>query len=93
MVRLGQVFVKINGGLHYFWRAVDYEDVVVENMRVGFQSCLHHVGFEVAGCYNKINTLHPRDGVDAALSPTASQCAKLVMLKSQEKREGIHEGN
>jgi hypothetical protein len=36
---------------------------------------------------------HPRDGVDAALSPTASQCAKLVMLKSQGKREGIHEGN
>jgi hypothetical protein len=34
-----------------------------------------------------------RDGVDAALSPTASQCAKLVMLKSQGKREGIHEGN
>ncbi len=33
------------------------------------------------------------DGVDAALSPTASQCAKLVMLKSQEKREGIHEGS
>jgi hypothetical protein len=33
------------------------------------------------------------DGVDAALSPTASQCAKLLMLKSQEKREGIHEGN
>ena len=25
------------------------------------------------------------DGVDAALSPTASQCAKLVMLKSREK--------
>ena len=24
------------------------------------------------------------DGVGAALSPTASQCAKLVMLKSQE---------
>lgn len=34
-----------------------------------------------------------RDGVDAALSPTAAQCAKLVMLTSQEKREGIHEGN
>jgi len=32
-----------------------------------------------------------RDGVDAALSPTASQCVKLVMLKSQEDREGIHE--
>jgi hypothetical protein len=29
--------------------------------------------------------------VDAALSPTASQCAKLVMLKSQEEREGIRE--
>ena len=32
-----------------------------------------------------------RDGVDAALSPTASQCAKLVMLKSQTKGEGTHE--
>jgi len=32
-----------------------------------------------------------RDGVDAVLSPRASQCAKLVMLKSQGKREGIHE--
>jgi hypothetical protein len=40
---------------------------------------------------NKFNWLRPRDGVDAALSPTASQCAKLVMLKSQEEREGIHE--
>lgn len=41
----------------------------------------------------KINYLRARDGVDAALSPTASQCAKLVVLKSQVKQEGIHEGN
>lgn len=27
------------------------------------------------------------------LSPTASQCAKLVVLDSQGKREGIHEGS
>jgi hypothetical protein len=41
-------------------------------------------------CFNGFRL---RDGVDAALSPTASQCAKLVMLKSQEEREGIHEGS
>jgi hypothetical protein len=27
------------------------------------------------------------------LSPTASKCAKLVVLDSQEKGEGIHEGS
>ena len=27
------------------------------------------------------------------LSPTASKCAKLVVLDSQEEGEGIHEGS
>jgi hypothetical protein len=57
------------------------------------QSRFRQMGFERSMLDNKNNWLAGGDGVDAALSPTASQCAKLVMLKSQGKREGIHEGN
>jgi hypothetical protein len=61
--------------------------------RVRFQSRLLRVGFELEVPCNDFKALAGGDGMDAALSPTASQCAKLVMLKSQEEREGIHEGS